>query len=266
MSIGHRLDDDELSDVTIEELYHVIGERQTPELICLPYKVNSEFDIPFGAGNSIDRQTIYIDRGLFAEVMDGEFEATGLEPFQIIERFCDHEHIEKCIVDGDNAVEFYYGAHRHALKFEHDGVLKILGYDNPEIKIATYEKVLWPGLQRAYKRPVKAAPKDLWCSPLLDQEEDDDKEILARLVKLGVVDAGKRSKYETHYGVSGRPCRNCRHYNTKSLSQLNGDLALCDIVAGLARESRHCDFFKEKKTGERANEERSSVSRAGRKS
>jgi hypothetical protein len=256
MSIGQRLDDDELSDVTPEELFRVVGERQTPELIGAPYEVNTDFDIPFGAGNSLDRATIYIDRVLHDEVMDGAFAATGLEPFQIIERFCDHEHFEKAIVDGDNAVDLYYGAHRHALRAEHEGVLAILGRDNAQAKIKTYETVLWPGIERCAKRPVKKVPADLWCAPLRDDEDDPHAgDILKRLLKLGALDAGKRSKYETHYGISGRPCRICRHWHPDRFSQLNDALADCDIVGGLARENRHCDFFKIKKeNGERDDE------------
>lgn len=244
MAIGQRLDDDELSDTSLYELYSVLGSNDTPRLFELPYNVDTEHDIPFGAGNSIDRKTIYIDRDLYAEVMDGECAATGLTPEQLIERFLDHEHCEKSIVDGDNPVDTYYGGHARALRREHEGVIAILGRDDAEAKIKNYEKVIWPGLQRAYAKPIERVPRDLWCGPLRDVEADEhDDELLKQMLKLGVADAGKRSKYETHYGLTGPPCRECRNYKPSMHSEEAGALAACAIVGGLVRHDRSCDYF-----------------------
>ena len=244
MSIGHRLEDDELSDVPFEDLRIALGERTTAKLLDKSYKVDTEHDIPFGAGNSVDRKTIYIDRELYTEAMDNAFAKTGLEPEQVIERWLDHEHTEKCIIDGDNPIDAYFGGHRYALAEEHHGVLVILGMDNRLAKIRTYEAVVWPALVRCYKRTPKKVPLDLWCSPLLDDPEPRDEEIIKILKRLGVKDAAKRSKYSTHYGLSGRPCRECTMWEAEKFSQEGGDLAPCTINAGLVRENRSCDFFQ----------------------
>lgn len=246
MSIAFRLEDDEILDVSLYELYSVLGERDTPCLYDEPYTVNAEFDIAWGAGNSVDRRTKYIDRLLYQQVRDGEFGATGLEPEQIIEAWLDHEHCEKCIVDGDNPVDTYWPGHKRALRKEHERVLTILGRDDGKRKVAHYEKVIWPGLEACYKRPVLRVPIDLWCGPILDALEDDqDREILARLQRLGVVDAKKRSKYDTHYGFGKKPCIECRYFNRKPLPEPQGPIAPCVITAGLVRDDRHCDFWME---------------------
>lgn len=244
MSIIQRIEDDEILDVSLYELYSILGERDTPRLYDEPFTIDTGHDIPFGAGNSVDRRIKYIDRGLYQEVMDGEFTATGLDPQQILERWLDHEHTEKCIIDGDNPVDTYKPGHKRALKKEHEGVLAILGKDDAQRKIAHYETVIWPGLVRCYNRPVKKPPLDLWCSPILDDIEDEhDRDILARLRKLGVKDAGKRSKYEVHYGFGKKPCEQCRFFNNEPLPVPQGEIAPCRITAGLVRADRHCDFW-----------------------
>jgi hypothetical protein len=239
MSIGNRLEDEELSDVSEAELLWRLGEYTTAELYSAPYSVITEYDINFGAGNSIDRKRKYVDHDLYEEVMDGGLAKTGLEPEQIIARWLDHEHCEKCVVDGDNPVDLYYGGHRIALAWEHAGVLGILGKAGGTAKIKNYEAVIWPALVRCRKKVPRKAPPDLWCSPLLDDPDEHDLETLKVYRRLGVVDAGKRSKYETRYSYSGRPCSTCEHWEAKPTAEL----APCSIVNGLVRETRHCDFY-----------------------
>jgi hypothetical protein len=247
MSIIQRLEDDEILDTSLFELYSILGENDTPRLFDEPYTVNTDHDISFGAGNSTDRRTKYIDHLLYEEIMDGEFNATGLDPQQLIGRFLDHEHCEKCIVDGDNPVDTYEPGHKRALRKEHEGVLAILGKDDGKRKIAHYETVIWPGLVRCYNRPVKNPPLDLWCGPILgDPTEERDQEIIAQLRKLGVKDAGKRSKYEVHYGFGKKPCIDCRHYDNEPLAKPQRDLAPCMVTSGLVRMDRHCDFWMKK--------------------
>lgn len=247
MSIIHRLEDDEIIDVSLYELYSVLGERDTPKLYDEPYDVDVGHDCPWGAGNSVDRRTKYVDRVLYQQVMDGEFNATGLEPYQIIEAWLDHEHTEKCIIDGDNPIDTYYPGHKRALKREHERVLTVLGRTDGPRKIAHYETIIWPGLDACYKRPIIKPPMDLWCSPVLDNIEDEhDQEVVDRLVKAGVLDARKRSKYDIHYGFGKKPCDQCGHFNKHPLTPPQGEIAPCEIAAGLVRVDRHCDFWVER--------------------
>jgi hypothetical protein len=246
VSIGHRLAEDELTQASIGELYEALGERDTPFLFERTYKLDTDHDIPAGGGNSIDRKTKYIDRVLYSEVMDGAYKATDLTPQQIIDRWLDHEHSEKCIVDGDNAIDNYLPGHRRALRKEHEGVLDILGTNNAAVKIAKYEATIWPGLLRCYHRQIVKPPKDLWCAPILDQPTERDEEILETFRKLGVVDASKRPKYEVHYGFGPQNCDQCSGWNPELVTQEHGQLAGCKRVCGLVRTDRHCDLWMKK--------------------
>lgn len=246
MSIGHRLADEELTQASIAELYAALGENDTPSLFEKPWTLDTEHDIPAGGGNSLDRKTKYIDRVLYEEVMDGAFRAADLTPQQIIDRWLDHEHCEKCIVDGDNAIDNYLPGHRRALRKEHLGVLIILGTKDAAKKIAKYEATIWPALLRCYHREIKNPPRDLWCAPILDQPTERDEEILAIFRKLGVIDANKRPKYAVHYGFGPQNCDQCRGWNPELVSQEYGCLAACHRVTGLVREDRHCDLWMAK--------------------
>ena len=247
MSIGNRLEDEEILDISLRELYSALGDHDTPILFDQPYTVNTDYDISFGAGNSLDRKTKYIDRTLYRELMAGAFNASGLTPEQILGRWLDHEHCEVCIVDGDNPVDTYTPAHKRALRMEHVGVLAILGTQDAENKIKRYEATIWPGLESAYKRPVKSAPPDLWCGPLLEDIDERGEEILKELAGMGVADARKRSKFDTHYGFGSRPCEECRHWMPQVMVDEAGQLASCRVNCGLVRADRHCDFFMQAK-------------------
>ncbi|HEY7238670.1 MAG TPA: hypothetical protein VH600_05840 [Burkholderiales bacterium] len=267
MSIIHRLDDDELADVSLAELYATLGERDTPCLYDTPYTVDASYDCPFGAGNSVDRRIKYVDRTLYAEAMDGVYADTGLTPAQLIGRWLDHEHIEKCCIDGDNPCDIYGPGHRRALAGEHHGVLVILGPDDAREKIGNYEVVIWPGLVRCYNRPVARAPADLWCGPLSDEPEARDREILAALAELGVEDARKRGKRELHYGLGNHDCEDCRHW----LGALPGagegleSLAPCEVANGLVRHDRFCDAFAPRAAAGQGNRDRRRQRAAGRR-
>jgi hypothetical protein len=241
MSIIQR---DELSDASTADLLTALGGGDTPELFERPYRVETAFDIPFGAGNSVDRRTVYVDRGLYAEVMDGSFGDSGLSPDQIITCWLGHEHSEIVIVQGENPVETYEPAHRRALCWEHLDVLTILGRDGAAEKIARYEKSIWPGLVRCYNRPVMKAPLDLWCAPLLDNPEEQDEEHIKRLQSLGVVDAFKHSKFDIHYGVGPNQCHECQF--SIEPREPKFQLSTCMIANGRIRRNRWCEFWKQK--------------------
>lgn len=244
MTISHRLESDELAQATIEDLYSALGAGDTPELFARPFSVDFDHDIPNGGGVSIDRKRVYIDRTLYQQAQDNEFKASGLTPQQVLDRWIDHERSEACIIAGDNPVDTYYPAHERALRFEHAGVLAILGRKEAEEKIDRYEETIWPALLSCYHRPIVKPPLDLWCGPNLDDPTERDEEILAQLVKLGVEDARKRSKFSVHYGIAKHHCRDCRHWSPKVLSQEHGAIAACTAVSGVVRASRGCDLWQ----------------------
>lgn len=245
MSILHRLAQDELAQATDEELFQALGERDAPKLFAKSYRLDTDHDIATGGGNSLDRKTVYIDRVLYQEAMDGEFAKTGLAPFQIIALWCDHEHSELSIIDSDGCIVWYTPGHRCALALEHRGLLTILGRDSGKAKIAKYEETIWPGLMRAYQREPQKPPKDLWCGPLLDDPTPRDKELLDQLARLGVADARKCSPLEVRYGYGENRCGECSMWSPQVLSQENGDLASCSAVSGLRRHDRWCQLWRQ---------------------
>jgi hypothetical protein len=243
MSILHRIAHDELAQATDEELFRALGERDTPKLFAQAYMLDTKHDCPTGGGNSLDRKTVYIDRTLYQEVMDGGFKATGLDPLQIVGLWCDHEHVEICLVDSDGCITSYAPGHRCALALEHHGLLTILGRENAKAKIAKYEETIWPALMRAYHRDPVDPPKDYWCGPLLDDATARDKELLQQLAKSGVVDARKCSKLDVRYGYGENLCAECSMWLPKNLSQENDQIAACAAVSGLVRHDRWCGLW-----------------------
>ncbi len=249
MTIGHRWEQDELSDTSLYELYSQLGQRDTPKLYEQPYRVDTDHDIPTGAGNSLDRKTKYIDRVLYQEVMDGAFKATELTPQQIIGRWLDHEHTEICLSHGDNSVDTYVPCHDRALKREHEGILIILRPPTPAEAMEAlqrYEKTIWPGLVRCYHRPIVKPPKDFWCGPIVDDPTERDEEILETFRKFGVVDADKHSKLDVNYGFGEDRCDRCAGWFPELVSQEHGALAGCRRISGLVRADRWCGMWHER--------------------
>lgn len=246
MSIGHRLENDELLEASTEALYTSLGDGDTPKLFAHKFKIDTDHDVPMGAGNSVDMKTVYVDRTLYQQAMDNEFKGSGLLPQQVVGRWLDHEHTEIAIVFGDNPVDTYAPAHERALKREHEGVLNILGRDNAEQKIRKYEETIWPALMECYHRDPRKPPLDLWCSPLLDDPTPRDEELLEILRRAGVVDARKRARYDVHYGIGQNQCRRCAMFRPDLISMEHKQLALCDAVAGLVRDTRWCELWIQK--------------------
>lgn len=233
MSIGDRLEDWELSETSLRELYHALGQNDTPELFDQPYKLNTEHDWPAAGGMSLDRKTVYIDRTLYQQVMDNEFKASGLEPNQLINGWIRHERLENAIIVGDNAVDLYVPAHRRALAGEHEY------YRTMDVDPLNVESVLWPAFVACYKRPIKKPPLDAWCGVYLDDQGTQDREIIDQLIKLNVVDARRRSKYDTHYRLGGHRCDQCRNW----IGKLTDILSPCLINSGMVRNDRACEFW-----------------------
>jgi hypothetical protein len=216
------------------ELYKVLGEGDTPKLLARKYLIDTTHDWPYAGGNSVDGHTVYFDRTFYREIMDGIIKVRGMSPRDIISRVCDHEHSEWSIMVGDNPVDSYPPAHALATTYEHRDI------KNPE----RYEECLKPGLKRCIKRFIALGtkanpPRDVWCGPVLDDPDDDDREILRILRAKGVHDAFKVSKISVHYGTGDTECKDCKMFGDGK--QKTGVMRQCELVSGLVRADRWCD-------------------------
>jgi hypothetical protein len=243
MSTGHRID---IRPKSRMELLEVLGQGDTPRLMVQSFELDHGHDVAYAGGVSVDRKVVYIDRTLYREIMSGAVRVRGLAPRQVIERIVDHEHCEKAVDDGDNAVDVYQPAHAFALRREHEGVEDIVGDGGA----SRYEADLRPALQECRKRFLKLdrkanPPRDLWCGPYLDHATGVDRKILAIMAAKGVKDASKLSKYAVHYGEGPEECKRCSMFidPERTSSQLHE----CTLVSGLVRADRWCERWVERK-------------------
>lgn len=245
MSIIHRLEGEELSDIADHLLFQTLGSSDTPLIFAKNYAIDTEHDIAAGGGSSVDRKTHYIDRTLYQQIMDGEFPVANVRPVDVINAWLNHEHCEISVNAGDNAVDTYLPCHHFALRWEHR-FIEFLGG-----KVSKYEETIWPGLVACYKREPKKIPVDLWCEPYLHDPTPRDEELLKIFKKNGVIDAAKYGKREARYGFADHQCDGtmykCRHWSPNKLSQLNGHVAMCKLVSGVVRDTRGCDYWQERK-------------------
>jgi hypothetical protein len=242
MSFGHL----KFEIKPLTETLKILGEGDTPELFALPYDVDHTYDWPYGGGNSVDGATVYIDRTLYDEVMRGLVQVSGMTPSQIIRVWCLHEHAEWAVEFGDNAADDYQPSHEHATTIEEHNVETILRV-NPQ----RYEECIKSGLQRCVRRFIKLGtkanpPRDIWCGPVLDEPDADDKEIIRILRAKGVRDAFKCSKAAVRYGIGPEECRACAMYGDRDVHL---DLRYCDLVSGLVRANRHCERWVARSKG-----------------
>jgi hypothetical protein len=215
------------------ELYQMLGEGDTNELYARHVKLDMTCDVPYGGGSSVDGKTVYIDYWLYREVKDGKVTVKGMSADQVIQAWIEHEHCEWAVEAGDNPVDAYGGAHSYATAKE-ERFVDSLGV-NPE----RYEEAIRPALIRCQARDPKQLPKDLWCGPYLDNPTPRDKELLRIFRAKGVVDAFKKSKLESEYGIGAEQCRDCKYFG-------GGKVAPCEKVSGLVRWNRRCDWYEPK--------------------
>lgn len=219
-----------------KELAKILAEEDTKKLLKRRVETDFRHDVPLGFGISVDAKTVYGDRGYVAEVRSGRVRVSGLSADQIIAAHVCHEVTEKAIVDGDNPVDIYEGAHPYAETAEHEEVKRVRGSDDG------YEEALKPALDRCFARKPERPPLDLWCGPLHDESDKDDKEMLRVLRSKGVKDADKSSKRNAGYMIGKEQCKDCAHFLG------DGVLEECDLVSGLVRADRQCDWWEKGKS------------------
>jgi hypothetical protein len=240
MSTGNRVEN--IRPKTTAELDKELGEGDTPQIMAQSFRVDHDHDVAYAGGVSVNRKTVYIDAWLYERVMSGAVKIPGLSGSQVIGRIIDHEHTEKAIDDGDNAVDVYEPCHAMALRKENDGVDAIAGKG----AAARYEAALAPLLKLCQERFLRLdrqanPPRDLWCGPYLDHATKTDLKLLNIMRAKGVEDASKLSKFTVHYSIGADECQRCAMFNAGT-----GPLRKCDLVSGLVRDSRWCDRWEEK--------------------
>lgn len=243
MSVGH----ERAERKAPAQVFGALGSGDTAELFGEPYTLVTNRDIPYAGGNSVDRKRVYIDRTLYRDVMDGKVAVKGLTPHEIIRAWMEHEHAEKSVDDGDNPFDDYSGAHGIATGKEEWFISQIIGKD----KVDGYEKAIQPALDACQERFIKLGdkanpPTDLWCGPYVDDQDEDDKKIIAILKAKGVTDAFKASKSSAHYGMGGNECKDCRHF-APTIKQEQGKIGDCEELCGLVRWDRACDWWEDKR-------------------
>jgi hypothetical protein len=225
-----------------DQLAEVLGKADTPVLYAREYRVDTAHDIPYMAGNSVDGATVYVDRTGYREVMDGGIYVRGMTASQIIRAWREHEHAEWAVEMGDNPVQTYPGAHGLATASEHKYVR------NLPVDPERYEACIEPGLKRAMARFLRMGreanpPRDLWCGPVLDDPEPDDKKAIGILKARGVEDAFKAAKNAVDYGVGADRCKQCAMFGDRDILP---NLRKCELVNGLVRDNNWCSKWQAK--------------------
>lgn len=241
MSAGHGHSRPNLKHHT--ELAKLLSTGGAPELMHRWQKLDPDYDINDLAGYNVPGTIRYIDRDAFHAILDPEYAEhigvgpidTGMSPEDTIACIVEHESDEKVLLDGDNDVNSYPGAHEYATAGENS---KVIEKGSTPLK---YNR----GLARLIKfceakTPVKV-PHDYACAPLLDDPDANDQRVLALLRKLGVIDAFKQSKRSLDYStaIGADRCVGCKNWQGHPVL----DLSPCAVVDGLVRNSMWCKSF-----------------------
>jgi hypothetical protein len=144
MSVGHLRGETK----STEELYLILGEADTSKLYGQPVKLDTSHDIPYAGGVSVDGKTVYIDRRLYCDLRLGKVRVKGMTWRQVVQCWIEHEHTEKSVVDGDNPVDVYLGAHRgatvrglQAFRVARQGFVAVRGRGGPRARKQTMRSV-----------------------------------------------------------------------------------------------------------------------------
>ena len=149
----------QISDINDQELQDAIDK------IISSVQVDSEHDIPYLAGYSVDGKTIYIDRHIPPQAnIEGHL-------IQIWQTLVCHEAIEKAILL-DYGVNYLF-AHQIALRVERDLV------EADGVSWQEYSNFLEPYIKRAEKEKLNYVPICLDLEPYRDY---NDYETLKRLL------------------------------------------------------------------------------------
>jgi hypothetical protein len=214
------------------ELRKLLSIGGAPALMQRWHSLDPHSDIPDLAGYNVPGTVRYIDRDAFHAILDEEYAVhilgekidTGLTPDETIQCIAEHEGDEKVILDGDNPIDTYLGAHEFATAGEHD---KVRRFGGSPIK---YERGLKKIIAFCLKKNPQKVPHDLACAPYLDEPDDNDKRVLKVFQAQGVQDSFKTSKRTLDYShaVGADQCERCANWQGAP----GHDLSLCCSTAG----------------------------------
>jgi hypothetical protein len=156
------------------------------------FRVDLAHDIADLAGYSTDGATIYIDRHLAAALHARQMALPDRAPLPagriVLRALITHECVEKALIDAKNFS--YPAAHEFATLAEHE-IVRAAG-----IAPHAYEAALRPFIKRAAVEAIRHPPKNLDCTPYLDDPDHNDRRVLAILRRLGVRDAARRPEHD----------------------------------------------------------------------
>ncbi len=215
-----------------------------PSLLRRFNSFRDDYDIPYGVGVSVDGTTRYGDRDLvralydpaYAEHLIGERIDSGLSPNDTLECCLRNVTVEKVLVDSDNPINDYTGAHDFGAAAEFDLVRQ---KGSTPVR---FRRGLAKILHFCSRKPLKSIPQDYDCAAALADHTSNGRRILAELKRLGVEDADHVEKASVNYGKAHGEdrCEACSQWQ----GQGNAPLGQCSIVQGLVRGDRTCDRFQ----------------------
>jgi hypothetical protein len=128
-------------------------------------------DIPYLAGYSVDRLTIYIDRHLEKRFVDHLGRSHGVDKFLIL-----HEATEKALIDCWRL--HYQHAHQIALRAE-EAAVRAAG-----IEWRDYDRFMQQWIKKADSAKITKVPPNLDLTPYLDENDVELIKAMQRAMKF----------------------------------------------------------------------------------
>jgi len=166
------------------ELAELLRDPAVAQRLDRPFRVVTSHDVPDLAGYNVAGDVIYVDRHFWAAIKNGAMiSGKRLTASGLTRALVTHEHVEKSLIDAKGYS--YPQAHEFATVAEH-AVVRRLG-----VAPDAYEAFIEPFIKRIAVERIVDPPKDLDCTPYLDDPDANDVRVLGVLQRLGVADAGR---------------------------------------------------------------------------
>lgn len=133
--------------------HDLLADSEFLEKIRVPIKINRKYNVPYLAGSSKDRKTIYFDKHL-PKIIDD---------IEVTKYIVLHEKVEAAVID------LYDLSYKDAHKIANIEERKAVEADG--IDWSHYSKILEPYMKKIDKETLKDAPSDLDLTPYLDEKD-----------------------------------------------------------------------------------------------